>query len=144
MLPPKKKRTPIPFSRAKTMDDIETVVKILEVENDKAAAADPLVKTSLGIVYDFLTSHSVMCYGGTAINNLLPPEDRFYDPKTTVPDYDFYSKTPQEHATSIANTLAAAGIASVVHEAMRGAADPFSFDNLAKCSTLSLLLSSCI
>lgn len=113
MLPPKKKRTPIPFSRAKTMDDIESVVKILEVENDKAAAADPLVKTSLGIVYDFLTSHPVMCYGGTAINNLLPPKDRFYDPKTTVPDYDFYSKTPQEHATSIANTLAAAGIASV-------------------------------
>lgn len=95
------------------MEDIEKVVQVLEVENDKAMAADPLVKTSLGIVKDFLASHPVMCYGGTAINNLLPPGDRFYDPVTTVPDYDFYSKTPQEHATMIANKLAAAGIASV-------------------------------
>lgn len=95
------------------MEDIEKVVEILEVENDKAVAANPLVKTSLGVVHEFLTSHPVMCYGGTAINNLLPKEDRFYDPKTTVPDYDFYSKTPQEHATIIADTLAKSGIESV-------------------------------
>lgn len=54
-----------------------------------------------------------MCYGGTAINNLLPKEDRFYDPETTIPDYDFYSKTPQEHAMLLANKLDAIGIKSV-------------------------------
>lgn len=54
-----------------------------------------------------------MCYGGTAINNLLPPEDRFYNPETTVPDYDFYSKTPQEHAMLLANLLSDAGVTSV-------------------------------
>jgi len=95
------------------MDDIEKVVHVLEVENDKAAAADPLIRKSLAIVHDFLKTHPVLCYGGTAINNLLPPEDRFYNPETTIPDYDFYSKTPQEHATIIANTLAEAGLASV-------------------------------
>jgi hypothetical protein len=95
------------------MEDIEKVVEVLEVENDKAAAADPLIQKSLAIVHDFLKTHPVMCYGGTAINNLLPEADRFYDPVTTVPDYDFYSKTPQEHATIIANKLAEAGLASV-------------------------------
>lgn len=95
------------------MDDLEKVIDQLTIENDKKAAANPIVKQSLTIVHDFLKNHPVMCYGGTAINNLLPPEDRFYDPETTVPDYDFYSKTPQEHAMLLANKLSEAGVVSV-------------------------------
>ena len=85
----------------------------MTLENDKKAASNPIIKQSLAIVYQFLKDHPVMCYGGTAINNLLPPEDRFYNPETTVPDYDFYSKTPQEHAMILANKLSAAGVVSV-------------------------------
>jgi len=55
----------------------------------------------------------VMCYGGTAINNLLPKEDRFYNPEVDVPDYDFFSETPQEHSMILANKLAAAGIKNI-------------------------------
>ena len=95
------------------MEDIEKLVEQLKLENDKAAAADPTIKKSLAIVKEFLQTHPVMCYGGTAINNLLPEKDRFYDPETTVPDYDFYSKTPQEHAVIIANKLAEAGVESI-------------------------------
>lgn len=95
------------------MEDLEKVIDQLTLENDKKAAANPVTKQSLSIVHQFLKTHPVMCYGGTAINNLLPPEDRFYDPETTVPDYDFYSKTPQEHAMFLANQLSAAGVASV-------------------------------
>jgi hypothetical protein len=95
------------------MNDIERVVETLELQNDKAAAANPIVKKSLSIVKEFLQTHPVMCYGGTAINNLLPEEDRFYDPETTIPDYDFYSKTPQEHAMILSNKLAEAGVESV-------------------------------
>ena len=85
----------------------------MTLENDKKVASNPIIKQSLAIVHQFLKDHPVMCYGGTAINNLLPPEDRFYDPETTVPDYDFYSKTPQEHAMVLANQLSAAGLVSV-------------------------------
>ena len=95
------------------MEDLEKIVGRLELENDKKAAANPITKQSLAIVHQFLKDYSVMCYGGTAINNLLPPEDRFYDPETTVPDYDFYSRTPQEHAMTLADKLSAAGILSV-------------------------------
>jgi hypothetical protein len=95
------------------MEDLERIVKQLELENDKRSAADPLIKQSLEVVAEFLRNHPVMCYGGTAINNLLPPEDRFYDPETTVPDYDFYSRTPQEHAMILANQLSAIGIQNV-------------------------------
>jgi hypothetical protein len=95
------------------MDDIEAVVEKLQLENDKKAAADPIVRVSLTIVRDFIKDNEVMCYGGTAINNLLPPEDRFYDPVYDIPDYDFFSKTPQEHAVKLADKLAAAGIKNV-------------------------------
>lgn len=95
------------------MEDLEKVIDQLTLENDKKIASDPIVKQSLSIVHQFLKDHPVLCYGGTAINNLLPPEDRFYDPESTVPDYDFYSRTPQEHAMILANKLSAVGIKSV-------------------------------
>jgi hypothetical protein len=95
------------------MEDLSKIIDELTLENDKAAAANPITKQSLSIVHQFLKDHPVMCYGGTAINNLLPPEDRFYDPETTVPDYDFYSKTPQEHAMVLANKLSDAGVINV-------------------------------
>ena len=95
------------------MEDLERIVDKLQLENDIQTAANPSVRKSLSIVHEFLKNHPVMCYGGTAINNLLPPEDRFYDPKTTIPDYDFYSKTPQEHAMALANLLSDAGVESV-------------------------------
>ena len=95
------------------MEDLEKVIDHMTLVNDKKAASNPVTKLSLSIVHQFLKDHPVMCYGGTAINNLLPEEDRFYDPETTVPDYDFYSRTPQEHAMVLANQLSEAGIASV-------------------------------
>ena len=85
----------------------------LQVENDRKAAADPLTKVSLGIVEDFLKDHTVLCYGGTAINNMLPEGDRFYDPEFDIADYDFFSKTPQEHSMILANKLSDAGIKNV-------------------------------
>jgi len=95
------------------MEDIVKVVKDLEDENNRVAASDPGTVTSLGVVRAFLKNHPVMCYGGTAINDLLPKEDQFYDPKVDVPDYDFFSKTPQAHSVIIANQLKAHGIKAV-------------------------------
>jgi len=95
------------------MEDIAKVVKDLEDDNNRVAASDPGTITALGVVRTFLKNHPVMCYGGTAINDLLPKEDRFYDPKVDVPDYDFFSKTPQAHSVIIANQLRAHGIKAV-------------------------------
>ena len=41
-----------------------------------------------------------MC--GTAINNILPVKDQFYDKELELPDYDFYSKNPVEDAKELA------------------------------------------
>ena len=95
------------------MEDITKIVKDLESENNRVAAKDPGTVTSLAVVKNFLKNHRVLCYGGTAINNLLPKEDQFYNPEEDVPDYDFFSKTPQAHSVVIANQLRAKGVASV-------------------------------
>lgn len=95
------------------MEEIERIAKKLEMANNKKAAADPIVQVSLAIVEEFLKTNEVMCYGGTAINNLLPPRDRFYNPTYDVPDYDFFSKEPQEHAMKLADRLAKAGIKNI-------------------------------
>jgi hypothetical protein len=95
------------------MDEFEALVETIQTQNDVRAAADPTVRLALKTVEEFLTTHPVLCYGGTAINNLLPKEDRFYNPRTDIPDYDFFSKTPQYHAMLLANRLQEAGIKTI-------------------------------
>ena len=95
------------------MEQIEKILEELEIENGMRAASDPMVKASIEVVEDFLKSNKVLCYGGTAINNLLPKEDQFYNYDTEIPDYDFFSQTPQEHAMQLADKLAKRGIKNV-------------------------------
>jgi hypothetical protein len=95
------------------MEEITKMVKDLESENNRVAAKDPGTITSLAVVKKFLKENPVLCYGGTAINNLLPKKDQFYNPEEDVPDYDFFSKTPQAHSVTIANKLRKEGIAAV-------------------------------
>lgn len=92
---------------------IEKIAQIAQEKIDEENAKDPVVKTSLSIVEQFIKTHRVMCYGGTAINNLLPKEDRFYDPEKDIPDYDFFSETPQIHAAELADKLTKEGFNSV-------------------------------
>jgi hypothetical protein len=92
---------------------IEKAASIAQAQIDKENASDPVVIRALKIVESFIKSNRVMCYGGTAINNLLPKEDRFYDPERDIPDYDFFSASPQIHAMQIADNLTDAGFTSV-------------------------------
>jgi len=92
---------------------IEKVAQIAQEQIDKENATNPVVKTAISIVEHFVKTHRVMCYGGTAINNLLPNEDRFYDPEKDIPDYDFFSETPQLHAAELADFLTNEGFKSV-------------------------------
>lgn len=80
---------------------------------DYETAHDPTIRKILSIVKDFIVSRRVMCYGGTAINNLLPKDDRFYDPNYDIPDYDFYSEKPQIHALELADLFYSKGFRNI-------------------------------
>ena len=91
----------------------EKLLKEAQNRVDFQEANDPDVRKILRHVKDFIKRSRVLCYGGTAINNLLPQTDRFYDPNYDVPDYDFYSETPQEHAMKLSDEFYAMGYTAV-------------------------------
>ena len=95
------------------MESIEKIAELAQTKLDEENAQNIFVQTTLAITEEFIKQKRVMCYGGTAINNLLPVEDRFYDPARDIPDYDFFSETPQIHAMELADRLAKAGYKSI-------------------------------
>jgi len=55
------------------------------------------------IVEDFLRKKRLICYGGTAINNILPKQAQFYNRDLEIPDYDFYSSNAMDDAKELAD-----------------------------------------
>lgn len=70
----------------------EEATKKLEYDS----AHDEEILAAIAIVEKFLGAKNRVCYGGQAINAHLPLKHRFYDPNTTIPDYDFL--TPDRKA----------------------------------------------
>jgi len=60
------------------------------LQKQKIANSDD-VKRMIQILENFLIKKKLICYGGTAINNILPKYAQFYDRNVEVPDYDFFS-----------------------------------------------------
>ena len=71
------------------------------------------VKEIILIVEDFLRKKKLICYGGTAINNILPSEDQFYDRNVEIPDYDFFSPNAMEDSKELADIYYKAGYEEV-------------------------------
>jgi len=66
-------------------------------------ANSPEVTRIIQILEDFLVKKKLICYGGTAINNILPKFAQFYDKSIEIPDYDFFSTRALEDAKELAN-----------------------------------------
>ena len=55
------------------------------------------------LLENFLVNNKLICYGGTAINNILPKKDQFYNRRLEIPDYDFYSSNALEDAIKLSD-----------------------------------------
>lgn len=71
------------------------------------------VKKIISIVELFLRDKALICYGGTAINNILPKQDQFYNKDVSIPDYDFYSPNALQHAKELADIYFEQGFVEV-------------------------------
>jgi hypothetical protein len=67
------------------------------------------VKNMIQILENFLIKKKLICYGGTAINNILPKYAQFYDRDVEVPDYDFFSMNALEDARELTDIFYSAG-----------------------------------
>jgi hypothetical protein len=70
---------------------------------------------ALRIVEDFIRRKKRVCYGGTAMNMILPQNKRFYNPELDLPDYDFYTPDLESDVEGIVHDLKAAGYKDVYH-----------------------------
>jgi hypothetical protein len=95
------------------MEEIQKAAEKAQEIIDKKAASDPQIKVMMKIVHKFVQDERVICYGGTAINNILPVKKQFYNSEIDIPDYDFFSKTPQEHAKKLARLLKKEGLEDI-------------------------------
>jgi hypothetical protein len=73
----------------------------------------PETKKIIRIVEAFIMKNKCIVYGGTAINNVLPKEDQFYDYDYELPDYDFFSPNAFELAKKLADLYASKGFEDV-------------------------------
>jgi hypothetical protein len=111
-------------AEALVVERLAAAVKEAEERNDyEAAHNEPLLK-ALDIVKRFIRSKGRVCYGGTAMNAILPPKDRFYNPEVDLPDYDFFTPDPDGDVEALVAELKAAGFKDVyqrvgMHEGTR-------------------------
>ena len=84
-----------------------------EKQQGRKIANSEDIKKILTIVEDFLAKKKLICYGGTAINNILPKFAQFYDRDVEIPDYDFYSSNALEDAKELADLYYNAGYEEV-------------------------------
>ena len=71
------------------------------------------VQQIIKIVENFIKKKNLICYGGTAINNILPKEDQFYDKDVEIPDYDFFTTNALEDAKELSNIYFKEGFTDV-------------------------------
>lgn len=84
------------------------------IKNEKILGRELLqnetTRLIINIVEDFIREKELICYGGTAINALLPKSDKFYDYNYELPDYDFFSYDAMENAKELTDIYFEKGI----------------------------------
>tara|TARA_Y100001970_G_C14208657_1_gene845586 strand:+ start:119 stop:1492 length:1374 start_codon:yes stop_codon:yes gene_type:complete len=97
----------------KVLDILRLAVDKAETRQGRQIAQNPEIQKIISMVEIFLKKKRSMCYGGTAINNILPIEDQFYDKSVEVPDYDFYTPNALNDAKELADIFYNAGYTEV-------------------------------
>jgi hypothetical protein len=101
-----------------SFQDCELAIMRMAVDNAEEKLAKRVVnseeiKKMILIVENFIKVKSLICYGGTAINNILPLEDQFYNKDIEIPDYDFFSPDALSDAKELANLYYKSGYTDV-------------------------------
>jgi hypothetical protein len=78
-------------------------VKAAQTKIAKRELASEKMQNIIKIAEDFIKNNDVICYGGTAINNILPKDAQFYDRTVDMADYDFFTTDGLKCAKDLAD-----------------------------------------
>ena len=114
----RKKFRPLECTDKMTFQECELAILRQAVDNNEKIVGEKLasseeIKKMIVIVEKFLKKKRLLCYGGTAINNILPKYAQFYDKDYEIPDYDFYSANALSDAKELADIYYAEGYKNV-------------------------------
>jgi hypothetical protein len=87
--------------------------ELAQRKTDYASAHDDHILRAIEVVEEFLRKKHRLCYGGQAINAHLPAKYKFYDPEYSIPDYDFFTPSPDADITLIIKDLRKAGFTDI-------------------------------
>ena len=96
--------------------ELELLKNAMNIEAKKRGeriAQNPVMKEIIGVLEKFLRDKKLVCYGGTAINNILPESEQFYNRNLEIPDYDFFSSNAINDAKELADIYFRQGFSDV-------------------------------
>ena len=96
--------------------ELELLKNAINIEAKKRGqriAQNPVMKQIITVLEKFISDKHLVCYGGTAINNILPPVDQFYNRDLEIPDYDFFSQNAMNDAKALADIYFRLGFSDV-------------------------------
>ncbi len=79
----------------KQLKIVKEIAEEAQRSQEYKVAQDPETLGAIHIVEEFLRNKKRICYGGQAINAHLPKKYQFYK-DTDLPDYDFFTPTPDQ------------------------------------------------
>ena len=85
----------------KELQILRKAIDLSDKINKKKKLQNPIINEIMSIVETFIIKKKLICYGGTAINNILPDENKFYNKEVDLPDYDFFSFNAIKHAKDL-------------------------------------------
>lgn len=97
----------------KQLKIIKQASELAQERLDYASAHDDHILHAVEVVENFLRKKHRLCYGGQAINAHLPAKYKFYDPEYSIPDYDFFTPSPESDIAAIISDLRAAGFTDI-------------------------------
>ena len=99
------------LSKAETRLE-KAIIKAQEIINYESSHNTEILQ-ALDVVKQFIQSKKRVCYGGTAMNALLPEKYKFYDPDYDLPDYDFLTPDGNSDEKELVIALKKAGFNDV-------------------------------
>ena len=99
----------------KQFDELAVVIDQGQKRVDWETAHNEEVLRAIGVVERFLRKRNRVCYGGQAINALLPIKHKFYDDRYTIPDYDFFTPSVKEDRDELIKMLQEDGLVDVTY-----------------------------
>ena len=96
--------------------ELELLKNAINIEAKKRGqriAQNPVMMQIITVLEKFIRDKHLVCYGGTAINNILPPVDQFYNRDLEIPDYDFFSPNAMNDAKALADIYFRLGFSDV-------------------------------